>query len=101
MSLKGGIGMLGIDHQHGRFGSDESGADPGVSGGQRRSAFRRTAPRYLIANRTVASALVILPVAHTAEENGEGEIRILSAKKATSRGRLFTAPLRKTGPPTA
>ena len=24
--------MLGIDHQHGRFRSDEPGADPGVSG---------------------------------------------------------------------
>ena len=36
MSLKGKIGMLGIDHQHGRFGSDEPGADPGVSGRQRR-----------------------------------------------------------------
>ena len=45
MSLKGGIGMLGIDHQHGRFGSDEPGADPGVSGGQRRSSVRRTATR--------------------------------------------------------
>jgi hypothetical protein len=45
MSLKGGIGMLGIDHQHGRFGSDEPGADPGVSGRQRRSAVCRTAPR--------------------------------------------------------
>src|ERR1700689_5406450 len=45
MSLEDGIGMLGIDHQHGRFGSDESGADPGVSGGQWRGAFRRTAPR--------------------------------------------------------
>src|ERR1035438_6373598 len=45
MSLKGGIGMLGIDHQHGRFGSNEPGADSGVSGGQWRGALRRTAPR--------------------------------------------------------
>src|ERR1700720_3050347 len=31
MSLKArGTGMLGIDHQHGRFGSGERGADPGV-----------------------------------------------------------------------
>jgi hypothetical protein len=29
----------GIDHQHGRFGSDEPGADPGVSGGQREVRF--------------------------------------------------------------
>jgi hypothetical protein len=28
MSLKGRIGMLGIDHQHGRYGSNEPGADP-------------------------------------------------------------------------
>ena len=35
MSLKGGGGMLGIDHQHGRYGSDEPGADPGVSGRKR------------------------------------------------------------------
>src|ERR1700686_5046250 len=36
MSLKGRNGMLGIDHQHGRFGSDEPGADRGISGRQRR-----------------------------------------------------------------
>src|ERR1022692_5275715 len=35
MSLKEGeIGMLGIGHQHGRFGSGEPGADPGVFGGE-------------------------------------------------------------------
>ena len=39
MSLKGRIGMLGIDHQHGRFRSDEPGAGPGVSGRKRRSAI--------------------------------------------------------------
>ncbi|MBV9505317.1 MAG: carboxypeptidase regulatory-like domain-containing protein, partial [Acidobacteriia bacterium] len=31
MSLKGKIGMLGIDYQHGRFGSHKPGADPGFS----------------------------------------------------------------------
>ena len=36
MSLKERIGMLGIDHQHGRFGSDKPGTDSGVCGGQRR-----------------------------------------------------------------
>ena len=41
MSLKDGIGMLGIDHQHGRFGSDKPGAGAGVSGWQRRSAIYR------------------------------------------------------------
>ncbi len=45
MSLKGKIGMLGIDHQHGRFRSREPGADPGVSGGQRRGAVCRAAAR--------------------------------------------------------
>src|ERR1700683_4489676 len=45
MSLKGGIGMLGIDHQHGRFRSDEPGANPGVPGRQRWSAVRRAATR--------------------------------------------------------
>ena len=37
--------MLGIDHQHGRFGSDKPGADPGVSGRRRRGSFHRTAAR--------------------------------------------------------
>jgi hypothetical protein len=42
MSLKGGgIEMLRIDHQHGRFRSHEPGTDPGVSGRQRRNAFCR------------------------------------------------------------
>ena len=45
MSLKGRVGMLGIDHQHGRFGSDKPGADPGVSGRQRRGAIYGAAPR--------------------------------------------------------
>jgi hypothetical protein len=36
MSLKGKIGMLGTDYQHGRFQSRQPGADPGLSGGQRR-----------------------------------------------------------------
>src|SRR5208283_5773252 len=33
MSLKGKLGMLGIDHQHGRLRRWEPGADPGVPGG--------------------------------------------------------------------
>ena len=37
--------MRGSDHQHGRIGSDEPGADPGVSGRQRWSAVRRAATR--------------------------------------------------------
>src|ERR1035437_6423944 len=42
--LKGvGIGMLGIDHQHGRYRSGESGADPGVFGGERGGSIRRGA----------------------------------------------------------
>jgi hypothetical protein len=40
MSLKGGrIGMLGIDHQQGRYGRGEPGADPGVFGGEREVRF--------------------------------------------------------------
>jgi hypothetical protein len=42
MSLKGRIGMLGIDHQHGRFRSDKPGADPGVSGWKRGGEVRRS-----------------------------------------------------------
>src|ERR1035437_9399857 len=39
--LKGvGIGMLGIDHQHGRYRSGEPGADPGVFGGVRGGTIR-------------------------------------------------------------
>ena len=45
MSLKGRVGMLGIDHQHGRFRSDEPGTDPGVSGRQRGGAVCGAAPR--------------------------------------------------------
>src|SRR5471030_3020823 len=45
MSLKGKSGMLGIDHQHGRFRSGEPGADPGVPGGQRGSAICRATAR--------------------------------------------------------
>ena len=44
MSLKGEMGMLGIDHQHGRHGSDEPGTDPGFlegSGEVRFSGQRR------------------------------------------------------------
>src|ERR1019366_8990591 len=44
MSLKWGrIGMLGIDHQHGRYRSGEPGADPGVFGGERGGSIRRGA----------------------------------------------------------
>src|SRR5580700_2648229 len=44
MSLKeGGIGMLGIDHQHGRFGSSKPGADRGVLGGEWRGSIYRVA----------------------------------------------------------
>ena len=32
--------MLGIDHQHGRWGEVEPGTDPGVSGGQREVGFQ-------------------------------------------------------------
>src|SRR6266436_767340 len=39
MSLKERIRMLGIDHQHGRRRNAEPGADPGVSGRQRRVAL--------------------------------------------------------------
>src|SRR6266700_2821858 len=39
MSLKGVAGMLGIDYQHGRFGSNKPGADWGVSGGERRGSI--------------------------------------------------------------
>src|SRR5882724_8367104 len=45
MSLKGKIGMLGIDHQHGRFRSRKPGADSGVPGRQWRGAIcRATTP---------------------------------------------------------
>src|SRR5438477_3509071 len=44
MSLKGiGTGMLGIDHQHGRYRSGEPGADPGVFGGERGDSIRGAA----------------------------------------------------------
>src|ERR1700675_2450577 len=44
MSLKGiGMGMLGIDHQHGRYRSGEPGADPGVFGGERGGSIRGAA----------------------------------------------------------
>src|SRR5688572_11016657 len=44
MSLKGvGIGMLGIDYQHGRFGSDEPGTDPGIFGSEQRGSIFGTA----------------------------------------------------------
>src|SRR5665213_403652 len=43
MSLKDGIGMLGIDHRHGRFRSDKPGAGPGVSGRKRRGEIHRAA----------------------------------------------------------
>jgi hypothetical protein len=49
ISLKGRIGMLGIDHQHGRFGANEPGTDSGVSGGKQRGAIRRSAPRGIYA----------------------------------------------------
>src|SRR5262245_21986579 len=45
MSLKGKIGMLGIDHRHGRFGSHQPGADPGLSGRPRRGAVCRAEAR--------------------------------------------------------
>ena len=55
MSLKGGIGMLGIDHQHGRFRSGEPGADPGVFGGEREVRFAglRRAEVYAWVERTL------------------------------------------------
>jgi hypothetical protein len=56
MSLKGvGIGMLGIDHQHGRFGSGEPGADPGVFSGEQgvRFAGQRRAEVYAWVERTL------------------------------------------------
>ena len=60
MSLKGRIGMLGIDHQHGRFGSDEPGTDPGVSGSQWRSPIHRpTARRGLRVDRASAGPLPV------------------------------------------
>src|SRR5271154_6677252 len=44
MSLKGGgIGMLGVGHQHGRFGSRKPGADPGILGGEWRGPVRGVA----------------------------------------------------------
>src|ERR1700693_4135751 len=39
MSLEKRFRMLGIDHQHGRRREPEPGADPGVSGRQRRDAL--------------------------------------------------------------
>src|SRR6476469_9262687 len=39
MSLKERIGMLGIDHQHGLYGSHEPGVNPGFSPAATRSRF--------------------------------------------------------------
>jgi len=41
--------MLRIDHQDGRFRSDEPGAGPGVSGRQRRGAIRGPVPAEIYA----------------------------------------------------
>src|SRR5450759_2769272 len=41
MSLKGaGLGMLGVDHQHGTGKADEPGADPGIHGSQSGDSIR-------------------------------------------------------------
>ena len=55
MSLKGGIGMLGIDHQHGRFGSDKPGWSAFLAGsggvrfdGQRRDEVYAWTERMLV-----------------------------------------------------
>jgi hypothetical protein len=45
MSLKGKIGMLRIDHQHGRFTSHEFGTDSSLPGWQRQRAVRRARTR--------------------------------------------------------
>jgi hypothetical protein len=79
--------MLGIDHQHGRFGSDQPGADPGVSGRQRRGAVCRAEARRSIrmdrANAAAASVRwfeqtgkgTLTPVrgAHDGPEPGTGD----------------------------
>src|ERR1039458_5982305 len=44
-SLKGKLGMLGIDHRHRRLRSWEPGADPGVPGRQWRGAVCRATAR--------------------------------------------------------
>src|SRR5277367_1334293 len=48
MSLEEGIGMLGIDHQHGRRRKAEPGGDPGISGIKRRGEFRSSGPGGVI-----------------------------------------------------
>lgn len=48
MSLKAKIGMLGIAHRHERFGSQEPGADPGLSGRQRRGPQLQVHPSMRI-----------------------------------------------------
>src|ERR1700680_1269927 len=48
MNLKGMFRMLGIDHQHGRLGEVEPGADPGVFGGQRGSAVPSAGARRTV-----------------------------------------------------
>src|SRR3989339_1978146 len=45
MRLKEKLAMLGFDHQHGLFGSNEPGADPGMPGWQRPSAVCRATAR--------------------------------------------------------
>src|SRR5260370_16103076 len=48
MSLKERFRMLGIDHQHGKPRNTEPGTDPGISGGQWRSALPGPRPRGII-----------------------------------------------------
>jgi len=69
MSLKGKLGMLGIDHQHGRLRSWEPGADPGVPGRQWRGAVCRATARGSV--RLDGADAGASPV-HQPEPAGEG-----------------------------
>src|ERR1700760_3398479 len=71
MSLKEEVGMLEIDHQHGRFGNDEPGTGPRISVGKRRDTVCRRASRRSIrmdgANAGAASL-------HDSAPAGEGAV---------------------------
>src|SRR5277367_4977323 len=66
MSLEEGIGMLGIDHQHGRRRRAEPGGNPGVSGIERGGEFRSSGPEGVIrmGGPAFAARLAQLSVAH-------------------------------------
>ena len=113
MSLKGvGIGMLGIDHQHGRFRSGEPGADPGVFGGERGGSLRgvRRAEVYAWVERTLVrhayaglgradKGVVRQYLARMTGRSRAQVTRLIAAHRKT--GRVKAAEYRRTSSPRA